>query len=147
MSYWDSDVPTDAIKPTLDQNAASPPVPAAIAQQTPEFVQRLIVELDETRNERSAIFAERYGSWENGKTTPPSFGQRGYRSRAQRMIELDKMDSKLCAKEDALQRQLQDIRTTILMAPKSDEDVELEHVPPVAKQSKGFNANEEKAGK
>lgn len=139
MSWYYGDQPqTDAIKPTLDQNAASPKVPAEIAQKTPDFIERLIEELDDTRNKRSMIFAEMYSCAPEGA---PSFGQKGYKSRVQRNIELEKESRVLGEKEDALQRQLQDMRTTILMAPADPDEGELENNPPVAEQSKGFNRN------
>lgn len=132
---------TDAEKPTLDQNAGTPKVPADIAQKTPAFIERLIQELDETRNRRSEIFAEKYGQYRNGTNTPPAFGQKGYKSRVIRDQELDKEDAMLSEKEGSLQRQLQDMRTTVLMAPTDPDEVELENNPPVAEQSKGFNRN------
>lgn len=138
MPYYADQEPTDAIKPVLDQNAASPPIPAELTQKTPEFLERLVQELDETRNRRSVIFAERYSCAPEGA---PGFGQKGYQSRVMRNVQLDKEDRALQEKEDALQRQLQDMRSTVLMAPVEEHSADLEKVPATAQTSKGFNRN------
>jgi hypothetical protein len=102
---------------------ANPPVPADHAQQTPEFLQKLIRELNDLRNQQSELYAKMYrspsplGGRPKKSYTPPYEEQREYR----------RQDEEFDRKISALKGQVQELR--VLLARTAMPEPELGKVP------------------
>jgi hypothetical protein len=101
---------------------ANPPIPADHEQQTPEFVQKLIKELHQLRQEQSELFAKMYPphspvTHEAPHVLPAYEEQEEYRRQD---LEYDR-------KIAALKMQLQEIK--VLIARKAQPEPETEKVP------------------
>lgn len=101
MSYWCSEDASTGTVPTVDQNAGLPPIPADQAPKRPEWVQKVMEDLDEVRTRLSEISAELYN-------TKPYQGTKGWESRVERDKNLEAERRALNEKENGLMRQLRD---------------------------------------
>ncbi len=117
----DLNVQTPAAQAT---GTANPAPPADHAQQTPEFLQKLIMELKRLRQESSNLYAQMYGpphqviSHESPHTEPPY----------EVLEELRRQDRELDLKIFALKRQIEDLKV-LLARPGVTPEPELITVP------------------
>lgn len=116
----DQNITTPAAQAT---GTANPAIPADHAQQTPEFLQKLIMELRRLRQEQSQLFADMYPphapiSHESPHTEPPY----------EVMEELRRQDRELDLKIFAIKRQIDDLKV-LLARPGVTPEPELITVP------------------
>jgi len=86
---------------------ANPPIPADHVQQTPEFLQKLIQELNSLRQESSELFAKMYPPMSVRQAGPP------IRPPYEEVEEYRRQDAELDLKISALKNQIQDLRTLL----------------------------------
>lgn len=104
------------VRPAAEQPPVHPtPLPEGHEQQTPEFLNQLISELNQIRNRRSALFAARY-SLRNSPVGGSEYKEPAY----EQVIEWEKEEEELNKKEYALIAQIQELR--VLLARKSEPD-------------------------
>ena len=106
----DRNIQTPAAQAT---GTANPPIPEDHSQQTPEFLQSLISELNTLRNEQSALFAKMYAphpviSHESPHTPP-----------YEAMEEYHRQGREFDYKISALKMQIQELRVLIALPPEA----------------------------
>lgn len=101
---------SEHVSPTLpvaDQNAPTPPIPADHAPITPQFVQQLLDELDDVRDERSRLWDEKYQPYPIGvKSKRPQ-------SNVKRQMQIDYEITELDNKEAGIMAHIQQVRMLI----------------------------------
>jgi hypothetical protein len=115
----DLNIQTPAAQST---GTANPPIPADHAQQTPEFLQKLIMQLNQFRQEQSELFAKMYPPMSARQAGPP------VRPPYEELEELKRQDEEYDRKISALKMQIQELRT-LLARPAPQPKPELEQVP------------------
>jgi len=98
--------------PAQDFNAPSAPVPADLAQQTPEFLQKLIGQLKEKENKSSELYAKRY------RPESPLGGRpkKSYKPPYEEKLELDRQIQELDDETAALRSQIRELHVLIARA-------------------------------
>lgn len=94
--------------PVQDGNPEAPPIPAGHEPKTPEFLQKLIDELEDLENQSSELWAKRYGS--PSLSSQPS---KPYRPPYAEKLELDRQDEELGKKISALKSQIRELHVLI----------------------------------
>jgi len=100
----DRNIQTPAAQAT---GTANPSIPDDHAQQTPEFLQKLIKELNALRQESSELFAKMYPPMSERQAGPP------IRPPYEEVEEYRLQDAELDLKISALKNQIQDLRTLL----------------------------------
>lgn len=100
----DFNVQTPAAQAT---GTANPPIPEDHAQQTPEFLQKLIQELNKLRQEQSELYAKMYPPTAVMQAGPP------VRPPYEVLEELRRQDEEYDLKISALKGQIQELRTLL----------------------------------
>jgi hypothetical protein len=116
----DLNIQTPAAQAT---GTANPPIPADHAQQTPEFLQKLIKELNDLRNQQSELYAKMY------RPASPLGGRpkKSYQPPYEVQEEYRRQDEEFDRKIYALKGQIQELRT--LLARKVQPEPELGKMP------------------
>jgi DNA repair exonuclease SbcCD ATPase subunit len=102
----DQNIQTPAAQAT---GTANPPIPADHAQQTPEFLQKLIRELNDLRNQQAELYAKMYPA-------PSPLGGRpkkSYKPPYEVQEEYRRQDMEFDKKISALKGQIQELRTLL----------------------------------
>ena len=99
----DRNIQTPAAQST---GTANPPIPADHAQQTPEFLQKLIGQLNTLRQEQSELFAKMFPM-----SRAP--GIASARPPYEEMEEMRRQDEEFDRKISALKMQIQELRTLL----------------------------------
>ena len=112
---------TGTVEPAVDQNiqtpaavatgTANPAIPEDHAQQTPEFLQKLIAEYDKLRQEQSELFAKMYTmsrSSGNNAPTKPSY---------ETMEMYHRQDREYDSKISGLRRQIESLHVLLARPP------------------------------
>ncbi len=125
---------TSGTVPATDQNIASPaavstgtanpPIPDDQAQQTPEFLTKLIQELNTLRQEQSELFAKMYPPMRPGQSNAPA------KPPYEELIEYRRQDMEYDIKIAGLKGQIQELHV-LLARPAGDmPKPELTKAPP-----------------
>lgn len=102
------------VTPAQDNNAPSPPVPADHVPQTPEFLTKLISDLQSLRQEQSELFAKMYPiSSVVERSGPPA------KPPYEQLEEYKRQDRTLDQKIGALKAQIQELH--VLLARPSEQ--------------------------
>ncbi len=97
----DFNIQTPAAQAT---GTANPPIPEDHTQQTPEFLLKLIAELNRLRQESSELYAKMYPAAQDGPPSRPPYEE---------LAEYKRQDVELDAKIGALKVQIDDLRVLI----------------------------------
>lgn len=100
----DKNVQTPAAQAT---GTANPPIPEDHAQQTPEFLQKLIMEYNSLRQESSELFAKMYPPMRPGVSNAPM------KPPYEEVAEYHRQDLELDAKIGALRTQITGLHTLL----------------------------------
>jgi predicted Rossmann fold nucleotide-binding protein DprA/Smf involved in DNA uptake len=124
---------TSTVQPAQDFNVqtpaaqstgtANPPIPADHAQQTPEFLQKLIKQLNQLKQEQSVLYAKMYGSPHSLMSHEPP-----HMPPYEVLEEYRRQDREFDTKISALKMQIQELRT-LLARPAVQPEPELEKAP------------------
>ncbi len=106
---YDHDGGGQLATPAQDFNAPSAPIPADLAQQTPEFLQKLIGQLKEKENKSSELYAKRY------RPESPLGGRpkKSYKPPYEEKLELDRQIQELDDQTAALRSQIRELHVLI----------------------------------
>lgn len=89
---------------TISTGTANPPIPEDHAQQTPEFLTKLIVELNRLRQESSELYAKMYPMSVDGPPSRPPYEE---------LAEYKRLDEELDGKIGAIKAQIDDLRVLL----------------------------------
>jgi len=125
---------TSGTVPAIDQNIASPaavstgtanpPIPAELAQQTPEFLTSLISDVDTLRQAQSELFAKMYPPMRPGQSNAPA------KPPYEELIEYRRQDLEYDVKIAGLRGQIQELHVLLARPPSDKPAPELSTAPP-----------------
>jgi len=111
MSLYSERSPAQELTP--DMNVPSFPVPKEYSEDLPGFLQVLISQYDEVKDELSRIWADKYKS-------PSPIGTVHEKSDVRKRMERDRHEEELEEKEQALLAQIRELRALIPPKPPAD---------------------------
>ncbi len=108
----------------VSTGTANPPVPDELAQQTPEFLTKLIQELNTLRQEQSELFAKMYPPMKPGQSNAPA------KPPYEELIEYRRQDREFDYKIDGLKGQIRELHVLLARPPAEKVAPELSTAPP-----------------
>ena len=125
---FDAGDPPSGVTPSQDFNVqtpaaqatgtANPPIPEDHAQQTPEFLTKLIAELNKLRQEQSELYAKMYPPMKMGQSNAPM------RPPYEELEEYRRQDREYDYKIAALRMQVQELHVLLARKPIAEPELE-----------------------
>lgn len=127
---------TGVVTPAVDLNiqtpaavstgTANPPIPEDHAQQTPEFLTKLIRELDSLRQEQSELFAKMYPPMKMGQSNAPN------KPPYEELEMYRRQDREMDGKISGLRRQIEELHVLLARPPMAKPETETAPPPMTA---------------